>query len=102
MGLDDVGRGLGSDTMGVDIGDIDLDGAPEIAVTSSNSDPLRLFHCDRALRCTEVSASWGLRTATGPFKWAVGFEDFDLDGDLDRFLANGHIYQPAGQRNQVF
>ncbi len=34
----------------------------------------------------------GLGVTNLALSWGTGFHDFDLDGDLDLFIANGHIY----------
>jgi hypothetical protein len=49
-------------------------------------------------RCffSDESVRWGLREPTyAPLKWGAALEDFDLDGDLDLFIADGHIYPQA-------
>ena len=42
----------------------------------------------------------GLGTPTFPFlSWGTGFLDFDNDGLLDIFIANGHVYPAVDQRD---
>jgi hypothetical protein len=90
-------------TMGVDLADIDGDGGIELVSSNSAGFPELLYTCDRALRCREVSREWGLSPASvQSFSWALGLEDFDLDGDVDLFVANGSIYRPAAQPDQLY
>ncbi len=90
-------------TMGVDIADVDGDDAPEVITSNSSGFPELLYTCDASLRCREVSRAWGLGPASvQSFSWALGLEDFDLDGDVDLFVANGSIYRPTAQPDQLY
>lgn len=103
MGLAAAANGDSGQTMGVDIADVDGDGAPELLSSNSSGYPELLFTCDAALRCREVSRDWGLWPASvQSFSWAVGLEDFDLDGDVDLLVANGSIYRPTAQPDQLY
>ena len=102
MGLATAANGDSGQTMGVDIADVDGDGSPELVSSNSSGYPELLYTCDRALRCREVSREWGLEPSVQSFSWAVGLEDFDLDGDVDLFVANGSIYRPAAQPAQLY
>ena len=102
MGLDRAADGDSGDTMGVDIGDVDLDGSPDLVASGSERNRVFLYRCDRSLRCVERSEAWGLGPSLRSFNWALGLEDFDLDGDLDLFVANGLIQVPRDERNQLF
>lgn len=102
MGLDRSPNGDSGDTMGVDIGDVDLDGNHDLVSSTSWRTPPLLFLCDRNLRCTERGSPRGLDPAWPNFKWAVGLEDLDLDGDLDLMVARGSVKIFSGERNQLF
>ncbi len=103
MGLAAAANGDSGQTMGADIADVDGDGQPELVSSSSLGYPELLFTCDASLRCREVSRDWGLTPASvQSFSWAVGLEDFDLDGDVDLLVANGSIYRPAAQPDQLY
>jgi len=46
----------------------------------------------------DVTVSAGLAEPTFmPLSWGAALSDFDLDGDLDIFIANGHIYPQADE-----
>ncbi len=79
--------------MGADAGDLDGDGRLDILKTNFSDDINNFFHNDGGGVFSEWSHRSGLAglsfTRLG---WAVLLEDFDLDGDLDLFVANGHVY----------
>jgi hypothetical protein len=116
------GVGLGDDGstyagMGIAADDADGDGFPEIVVTNFSDEPVS-FYKNRGpdargeVLYDNASASSGIGAQTmATLKWGCDFADFDLDGDLDLFIANGHVYPQADspntgttyrQQNQVF
>jgi len=85
------GKALGS--MGVDFGDFDRDGRLDITVTTFAYQPVELHRNVSADEFSDVT--WTAKTGQPTFrfvKWGTGFVDFDNDGLLDLFVANGHIY----------
>jgi hypothetical protein len=98
--------------MGVDAGDYDNDGLPDLIVTNFSHDYTTLRHNDGALMFTDVSMPSGIGVATLPtLGWGVGFLDYDNDGREDVFIANGHVFTGIDakhlgttwkQRNQLF
>jgi len=81
--------------MGIAVGDIDRDGRLDLAVTNFSEEPTALY----------VGASFGFSDRTHRYgmlkqsrrllSWGVHLEDFDGDGWLELFTANGHVYPQA-------
>ena len=85
------GQELGS--MGVDFGDYLHEGRLSIYVTNFTDQPNNLYHNLGAQGFTDVG--WASKTGQPSYpyvKWGTGFVDFDNDGWLDLFVANGHVY----------
>jgi hypothetical protein len=92
-------HGPGTDTMGVDVGDYDGDGMLDMVVSDFDMRPIRLFRCfDTSLPCSNEVAPDG----TNFVKWAVAFEDFDNDADLDLFVTTGDVVPSSGQRSYLY
>jgi len=97
--------------MGVDAGDYDGDGRLDLVKTNFSQDYTSLFRNDGDALFSDVSFRAGLASTLGEYLgWGVGLVDFDNDGWLDLFIANGHIYPDVArtgtssylQRNQLF
>lgn len=79
--------------MGVDIGDYDGDGRNDIHITNFSDDTNVLYRNEGNLSFTETTNVAGLGEIPIPFLgWGTNFFDYDNDGALDLFVANGHIY----------
>lgn len=120
----DVGGGLGVDSplngMGVDAGDYDNDGDLDIFSTHPQSDtnilyrnmsasPISGEYAFEKFKDVTVDTGLGEEAGVGYFGWGTGFADFNNDGYLDIFVANGHgmvdfdnPQSTIGQSNQVF
>jgi hypothetical protein len=85
--------------MGVDLGDYDGDGRPDIVITNFQGEPNALYrNLGQGLFSEETWAS-GIGEATvSCLGWGAGFTDFDNDGWPDLFFANGHVYPEVDQR----
>ena len=88
--LSDTGTPDGS--MGVDVGDYNLDGRPDIWVSNFERESFALYRNDGNFFFQHVSRSTGV-TAVGGLAvgWGTTFLDFDRDGDEDVFVSNGHV-----------
>lgn len=79
--------------MGADVGDYDGDGRLDIFVTNFSDDYDTLYRQDPAGVFSDISTRAGIGTATwNQLAWGTGFLDYDNDGLVDIFCANGHIY----------
>jgi len=82
--------------MGVAIGDYDGDLDPDVFVTNFEKDTSTLYRNHGDCLFEDVSVEMGLKAPTfQPLSWGTVFADFDLDADLDLFVANGQIYPQA-------
>ena len=87
------GDGKEMSSMGLAAGDYDADGLIDLFVTTFANDNYILFHNDGGGFFTDVSYPAGVGEATVPFLgWATFFFDYNNDGRLDLFCANGHVY----------
>jgi len=84
--------------MGLASGDVDRDGRPDLLVTNFANDSATLYINRGELSFVDSTRRWGLKEPTFlPLKWGTTLSDFDLDGWLDIYIANGHIYPQADQ-----
>ncbi len=99
-------QGLPQSGMGVDAGDLDGDGLPEIGVTNYEQQPVNMYRALAPGFFAEDSFSIGLGGPTAMMLgFGIVFVDADGDGDPDVFIANGHALDTAAryaQPNQVF
>ena len=93
-------EGRAQSGMGVDAGDYDNDGRPDLIVTNFSHDYSTLRHNDGGMMFTDVSIPSGIGLATMPtLGWGVGFLDYDNDGRQDLFIANGHVFPNIDDRH---
>jgi hypothetical protein len=98
FGLTEDGREQAS--MGIAVGDYNRDGKVDFYVTAFSDDYNSLYRNEGDGNFTEVTDRAGLRDVTIPFLgWGTGFLDFDNDGLLDLFVANGHVYPGVDQQD---
>lgn len=92
----------GTDTMGVDVGDLNGDGVTDMVTSDFEDRPGRVYRCDASgLPCSFESLP---PESTDGVHWAIGMVDFDNDGDLDVFQTGGGVFDPdrVGTPNQLF
>ena len=89
--LNKDGREIAS--MGIAAGDYENNGQVDLFVTDFGDDYKVLFHNDGDASFSDVSYKAGIAQTTIPFVgWGDGFLDYDNDGWLDIFEADGHVY----------
>jgi enediyne biosynthesis protein E4 len=88
--------------MGVDAGDYDGDGRMDLVLTTFAHDRYTLFHNLDGRHFEDASTQAGIEAPTfARMGWGVAFFDADLDGKLDLFFANGHIFPDIDQFPQL-
>ncbi|MBL8150485.1 MAG: CRTAC1 family protein [Blastocatellia bacterium] len=87
--------------MGVAWGDFNNDGLMDLYLTNFSDDTNTLYQNDGGGNFTDITFQSGHGQITLPYLgWGAFFFDFDNDGDLDIFAANGHIY-PEVDKQQI-
>jgi hypothetical protein len=95
--------GSGQATMGLALGDLNGDAAPDLFTTNFARDTNTLQLSDPSGLHRDLTRPGGLAASSRPYcGWGTAFGDYDLDGDLDLVALNGHVYpqgvlQPLGE-----
>ncbi|MGH2571451.1 MAG: CRTAC1 family protein, partial [bacterium] len=77
--------------MGIAVGDYDNDGAFDLFVTNFQNEPNALYDNEGPAFFFDRSTTSGLGPPSLPLLgWGTAFFDYDRDGWLDVFVANGH------------
>jgi enediyne biosynthesis protein E4 len=77
--------------MGVDAADIDGDGWVDLFVTNIDQEMYALYKNNKDETFTDIAHRHSIAQTTRQMSgWGVKFFDFDNDGSIDLFLANGH------------
>jgi len=85
--------GNGQANMGVALGDYKHSGHPAVAVTHFSDEYAALYQNLGDMNFSDVSFSSGVAQSTTHYVgWGDSFFDFDNDGWVDLFMANGHVY----------
>src|SRR5438876_4006860 len=80
--------------MGVDVGDVNGDGMPDLVVTNFNGQYHSLFMGSASLPYQDRTvASHLAQFSKADVGWGTKFLDYDNDGNLDLIIVNGHINQ---------
>lgn len=90
VATDELGNPEGS--MGLDVGDYDGDGQLDLWVTNFRGEDNGLYRNLGDGSYLRTTAAMGLAGVSRPFVgWSTALADFDSDGWLDIFVANGHV-----------
>ena len=111
-GLAYSGDGQEEAGMGIALGDLDSDDDLDIYVTHFFRESNTLYRNEGRGRYVDQTVEMNLEAVTiDRLGWGTSFTDFDNDGDVDLFVANGHVFPevdaaPTGtsysQLNQLF
>jgi enediyne biosynthesis protein E4 len=78
--------------MGVDAADYDGSGRPSVIIGNFTNESMALYHNDGSGLFTDEAATSGIgKMSAQSLTFATFFFDYDLDGLLDIFAANGHV-----------
>ena len=95
--------GLARAGMGVSAGDFDADGDDDLVVVNLTREGATLFRNDGAAGFQDVTTALGLRALTFPYTgFGLGWFDYDNDGRLDLFVANGAVTIMESLRGQPY
>jgi hypothetical protein len=88
--------------MGVTVGDYDHDGKLDLFVTNFADEYNTLYRNNGANSFTDLSYAAKVAAVSLPYVgWGTRFLDYDNDGWVDLFVANGHVYpQLPGYRQR--
>jgi hypothetical protein len=90
IALSDSGRVRAG--MGTDAGDYDGSGCPGLLIGNFTNESMALYHNDGSGLFTDDASPSGLAQMTNQsLTFGTFFFDYDLDGLLDIFAANGHV-----------
>ena len=79
-------------SMGVDVGDFNLDGLPDLWVVNFERESNALYRNDGKSFFQHVSQGMGVLAVGALYVgWGTAFADLDLDGDEDLLVSNGHV-----------
>lgn len=86
--------------MGLDFGDVDRDGQPDVYEAGFQSEPNVYFHREAAGVFADRTSATGIGELTRQYlSFGLGFFDYDLDGWLDLLVTNGHVIDDVTRFN---
>jgi hypothetical protein len=95
VAFSDAGRARAG--MGTDAGDYDNSGRQSLLIGNFTDESMSLYHNDGSGLFTDQSADAGIASHTAQsLTFGTFFFDYDLDGRLDIFAANGHVADDIG------
>jgi enediyne biosynthesis protein E4 len=78
--------------MGVDVGDVQNNGRPEIAVTNFDNEMIGLYRANSPGNYNDIALQSGIGAPSrATLGFGCTFADMNLDGALDLLVVNGHI-----------
>ena len=96
--------GVPDGSMGIDACDFNSDGQPDIWVVNYERETNAMYQNSGRMVFRHVSQRIGLNAVGGAWVgWGTCCQDFDLDGDEDIFVSNGHVirYPTNAPLNQL-
>ncbi|MFN9050363.1 MAG: FG-GAP repeat domain-containing protein [Planctomyces sp.] len=96
--------GVPDGSMGIDACDFNADGQPDIWVVNYERETNAMYQNSGRMVFRHVSQRIGLNAVGGAWVgWGTCCQDFDLDGDEDIFVSNGHVirYPTNAPLNQL-
>jgi hypothetical protein len=95
------GNGSEQGCMGVTVGDYDHDGLLDMFITNFDDEYNILYRNVGRNSFTDVSYEAGVAAVSLPYVgWGTKFFDYDNDGWVDLFVANGHAYPQRDRYRQ--
>jgi len=86
-------------SMGIASGDVDADGDEDIFITNIAGETFVLYENDGTGSFEDARARWGIAQSTAAFTgFGTDWIDYDHDGWLDLFIANGAVNVLESQR----
>jgi len=77
--------------MGVDAADLDQDEWQDLTVTNVDQEAYSVYHNNHDGTFDDLAVQMGITNVTRTMSgWGLRFFDYDNDGNLDLFVANGH------------
>ena len=96
-----TGRGKTMAAMCISLGDYDNDGLLDLYISDFQKASDHIWHNEGKGQFEEVSDRAGITIPTRDvLSFGGGFFDYDNDGLLDLFIANGHVYPEVEQSSQ--
>jgi hypothetical protein len=84
--------GYAQASMGIAVGDYDNNGTTDLHLTNFYGDTNTIYKNSGGLKFSDVTRSTGITSPSkGVLGWGTVLADFDNDGWLDLFVANGHV-----------